>query len=126
VTINVAVVRLWLLLPAQAIGNTSLTFKQAWNRTRGNVWRLVWGVAATTLPMVVIHIILLLRFGLPHLGRLEADFVSRMTAGSILGTACDLLILPISIGFLSHAYRHFFEAPPESATSHNHASPLNS
>lgn len=38
------------------------------------------------------------------------EFVMRMTVMSTMVTAYYLLILPIGIGFLSHAYRHFFEA----------------
>ncbi|SDR98989.1 hypothetical protein [Bradyrhizobium canariense] len=46
--------RLTLLLPARAIGDTDLTFKQTWNRTRGNIWRLFWGIAVTTIPPLLI------------------------------------------------------------------------
>jgi hypothetical protein len=38
--------------------------------------------------------------------------VARMTAGSTVTAIYYLLVLPIGIGFLSHAYRHFFQAPP--------------
>jgi len=39
------------------------------------------------------------------------DFVAKMTAMSTIFTVYYLLIVPIGIGFLSHAYRHFFQAP---------------
>ena len=32
-----------------------------------------------------------------------------MTANSVVFVVYYLLILPIGIGFLSHAYRHFFQ-----------------
>ena len=43
------------------------------------------------------------------------DFAARMTAVSTVFAVYYLLILPIGIGFLSHAYRHFFQAPLEPA-----------
>jgi hypothetical protein len=41
------------------------------------------------------------------------DIVARMTAFSTTFMIYYLLIVPIGIGFLSHAYRHFFQAPLE-------------
>jgi hypothetical protein len=107
--------RLTLLLPAQAIGDTSLTFKQAWNRTRGNVWRLFWGIVVTTMPALLIaQIVFLVGVGPPRLGTAgSVDFVPQMTTMSTVFAVYYLLILPIGIGFLSHAYRHFFVAPLE-------------
>jgi hypothetical protein len=108
--------RLTLLLPARAIGNTDLTFRQTWTRTRGNIWRLFWGIVATTTPPLLIgEIIFLVGFGLPRPGMAAGDdFVAQMTAVSTVFTVYYLLIVPIGIGFLSHAYRHFFQGglPP--------------
>jgi hypothetical protein len=107
--------RLTLLLPARAIGNTDLTFRETWNRTRGNTWRLFWGMVVTTIPPVLIaEIGFLLIFGVPGPANFASgDFVTRMTTSSAVFTAYYLLIVPIGIGFLSHAYRHFFLAPIE-------------
>jgi hypothetical protein len=107
--------RLTLLLPARAIGDTGLTFKQTWNRTRGNVWRLFWGIVVTTMPALLIaQIIFLLGVGPPRPSTVGSeDFVAQMTAMSTVFAVYYLLILPIGIGFLSHAYRHFFVAPLE-------------
>jgi hypothetical protein len=109
--------RLTLLLPAQAIGDTGLTFKQTWNRTRGNIWRLFWGVVVTTIPpLLIAQIVFLLGIGPPHPGIAGGeDFVARMTAATTGFTIYYLLIVPVGIGFLSHAYRHFFRAPLELA-----------
>jgi hypothetical protein len=41
--------RLSLLLPARAVGDLALTFKETWKRTRGNTWRMFWGIAACAL-----------------------------------------------------------------------------
>jgi hypothetical protein len=113
------VFRLTLLLPARAIGNTNLTFRQTWDRTRGNIWRLFWGIVATTTPpLVIAQIVFLLGFGLPRPGMFPHpgmgsgdDLVAQMTIMSTISIIYYLLIVPIGIGFLSHAYRHFFQAP---------------
>ena len=102
--------RLSLLLPARAVDDMSITFKQAWLRTRGNTWRLFWGVTFTTLPpLLLIQIAMLATIGFPGPGFAGQDFVARMTVMSTVSVAYYLLITPIGIGFLSHAYRHFFQ-----------------
>jgi hypothetical protein len=91
-----ATFRLTLLLLAQAIGDTGLTLKQTWSRTRGNAWRLFWGSVVTGVPPgLVLRIVIwfLIRPPLPG----EA-FDEDVTA-----TITDLLFLPIWIDFLSHA-----------------------
>jgi hypothetical protein len=106
--------RLTLLLPAQAIGDASLTFRQTWNRTRGNIWRLFWGIVVTTIPpLLIAQIVFVLLIPPPHPGMAGEDIVARMTAFSTTFMIYYLLIVPIGIGFLSHAYRHFFQAPLE-------------
>jgi hypothetical protein len=114
---GVVLLRLLMLLPARAIGNTGLTFRQAWDRTRGNFWRLFWGLWLTTLPPVlIVEVALVALVGTPRPGlALEPGFVTRMTIFSTVGSIYYLLIVPIGIGFLSHAYRHFFQAPIERA-----------
>ncbi len=106
--------RLTLLLPAQAIGDTHLTFAQTWNRTRGNIWRLFWGVFATTVPPLLIVQIAFVVVMPPVLpGTAGENVAVRMTAMSTVFAVFYLLVVPIGIGFLSHAYRHFFQTPLE-------------
>ena len=109
--------RLTLLLPAQAVGDTNLTIKQTWNRTRGNIWRLFWGIVVTTTPpLLIAQVAFLLGIGPPDPDMAGGeDFTARMTAASTVFMIYYLLIVPIGIGFLSHAYRHFFVAPLEPA-----------
>lgn len=110
------VLRLTLLLPARAAGNVGLTFRQTWNRTRGNTWRLFWGILATTIPPLILAEIAFLLIGglsIPNGARniamiADADFARRMTAMSTIFMVYYLLMLPVGIGFLSHAYLHFF------------------
>jgi hypothetical protein len=103
--------RLSLLLPARAVGDLSITFKQAWLRTRGNTWRLFWGIALTTVPpLVLVQIVFLTMIGAPIPGNFaRGGFVTQMTVTSTVTVIYYLLITPIGIGFLSHAYRHFFQ-----------------
>ncbi len=110
----VVVLRLTLLLPARAIGNTGLTFKQTWDRTRGNTWRLFWGVVVTTVPpLLIAQIGVVLVMPPPHPGTAGENVVAQMTAFTTIFAIYYLLIVPIGIGFLSHTYRHFFQAPLE-------------
>jgi hypothetical protein len=111
-----AALRLSLLLPARAVENTSLTFAETWRRSRGNTWRLFWGIVATTTPpLLMAALIPAIVTGVPgsasFMNVASDDFVTRMTIASMISAMYYLLILPIGIGFLSHAYRHFFEAP---------------
>src|ERR1700675_1808838 len=45
--------RLSLLLPARAVGDLDLTFKETWKRTSGNTWRIFWGIPACTIPPIL-------------------------------------------------------------------------
>jgi hypothetical protein len=110
---GVVVLRCLMLLPARAIGNTGLTFRQAWNRTRGNIWRLFWGVWLTIAPpLLIAQIAFLALYGLPAPGvTFGEDVVARIAIFTTVVSVYNLLILPIGIGFLSHAYQHFFPAP---------------
>jgi hypothetical protein len=110
-----AALRLSLLLPAQAVGNLGLTLGETWRRSRGNTWRLFWGLMATTTPpLLIAQFIFVAVIGVPGTASfMSDDFVARMTVVSTLTAMYYLLVLPIGIGFLSHAYRHFFQAPLE-------------
>ena len=105
--------RLSLLLPARATDDLRLRIGDAWRRTRGNTWRLLWGIFFTTVPpLIVAQIALLAVVGFPNPANFaNPDFAARMSAVSAVSISYYLLILPIGIGFLSHAYRHFFQMP---------------
>lgn len=101
--------RLSVLLPARAIGNSSLTFKETWRRTRRNTWRIFWGLVICMLPATLAPIAFFISFGLSGINMLVSDgSVGRMVAFSVISMVYYLLILPISIGFMSLSYRHFF------------------
>ncbi len=102
----VILLRLCLLLPANATGNITLTVKDAWRGSRGNFWRLLWGSVACALPpLLLVGIVFAGAILLPM-----ADLLYRAqwAVASAIATCVWLLGWPIWIGFLSHAYRHLF------------------
>ncbi len=46
--------KIWLTLPARALGNSEITVRQAWRRSRRNVWRLIAGSALSSVPFVAL------------------------------------------------------------------------
>ena len=107
--------RLLLVLPARATGDNGVTIRDTWMTTRGNTWRLALGLAATVvLPLFLVRVLLAGMAGFPAADLLKLEvpafklFAERGAAANMAGVAFYLLILPIGIGFLSHAYRHFF------------------
>jgi len=108
--------RLSVLLPARAIGDTALTFGQAWRRTRGNTWRMFWGLLACSIPpLIVLEIISAVVWAAIGTSKLVSTDGQMPVPpfGLIMMSAImfvlSLLIVPIYIGFLSHSYRHFFQ-----------------
>jgi len=97
-----------------------VTFKETWSRTRGNTWRIFWGIFACSWPpILVLLMVLFLSFVI---------FVSAQIADSfpvfniVIETSYCLLILPIWIGFLSHSYRHFSGRYSEALSTRRRAS----
>jgi hypothetical protein len=113
--------RLGLVLPARAIGDLGLTFREAWDRTRGNTWRLFWGTVACMLPpMILLEVVSLIVFSaIGHHVRPGQPLDSSIALSTAIMSAtffvAYLLIVPIGIGFLSHSYRHFFQGGLEIA-----------
>lgn len=96
--------RLCLLLPACATGDLTLTIRGAWRRSRGNSWRLFWGIAACIAPSVVIvGLVFLIVMSIPVATGLSQV---QWAASGAIGICCWLIIWPIWIGFLSHAFRY--------------------
>jgi hypothetical protein len=107
----IIVTRLCLLLPARAVGDTRLTFKEMWSLTRGNAGRIFWGIVACSLPPLLLAQIAL-PLGLPNpatlvnAGAVPAPWV----IFSAIFSGYYLLTLPIFVGFLSHAFLFFRRA----------------
>lgn len=102
--------RLSLVLPARAVDDAGLTFKAAWNETHGNSWRLFWGGLACTLPAAALaQLALLLFIRKASLSIAWGDGLDPIWFAIVGGVSAvyGLLVLPIAVGFLSHAYRHF-------------------
>jgi hypothetical protein len=104
--LTIIVVRLCLLLPARAIGDTRVTFKEMWSLTRGNAWRIFWGVVACSAPpMLVAQIVLLTFVGFPNPTRLANDgMAGSWIVFNAIASGYYLLTLPIFVGFLSNAF----------------------
>ncbi len=86
----------------------NLSFKSAWRRTHGNLWRIFWGVVACGAPpFLLTNLVFFAVISVP----LGADaYRAQWAAGSAIGVSCWLLTWPIWIGFLSHAYRRLSSA----------------
>jgi hypothetical protein len=54
--------KIWLALPARALGNSEITVRQAWRGSRRNVWRLIAGSILCGLPSLVL-VVLTAMFG---------------------------------------------------------------
>ena len=100
--------RLSPLLPARAVGDLGLTFKETWRGTCGHTWRLFWGLVVCTLPpLVLAEIVVMSVARFPDASTIaNGAFVGLMTTASTILALFYLLVLPIAIGFLSLAYRH--------------------
>jgi hypothetical protein len=108
---SVAVIlRLSLLLPARAVGDLELTFRQTWINTRGNTWRLFCGtMICMVMPLLFEDFALIFLGGFPGLREFQHEaFVHHIVVRIVVLTLSYLLMLPIGIGFLSLAYRYFF------------------
>ena len=109
--------RLSIVLPSLAVDQQPLTLSWAWGLTRGNTWRLFWGNFACTLPPLVLpQFVLLIVLPAPAKAP-AAAFVVETAAIDIVCTLSYMLILPIMIGFLSHAYPHFSRRRTEHLSS---------
>lgn len=100
----VLMMRLSLLLPARATGNATLSLKDAWQRSRGNTWRLLGGIVLCTVPPFLL--IDLFFVGLTAVPFGAGAYLAQWAAASAIALCCWLLTWPIWVGFLSHAYRH--------------------
>ncbi len=107
--------RLMLVLPARAIGNNDLNFRSILKHTKGNTWRLIGGLALCTIPPALpVQIITFSSMSGLHTPGQPFDPAKFMESTAIASggmTAYGMLVSMIWLGFLSYAYRHFFEKP---------------
>lgn len=50
--------RIWLALPARALGRDNIAVGDAWTATRGSFWRLLWGSALCIFPIIIVLTVL--------------------------------------------------------------------
>jgi hypothetical protein len=92
--------RLFLILPAKALERDDVTLGTVWEATKGNTWRMVWGYFFCLLPMgVIAGVIAFMMFSSDQ---------SRTAIWTVM-TLVWVIFGMVSVGFLSLAYRHFFE-----------------
>jgi hypothetical protein len=96
--------RLSLLLPARATGDPSLSLKDAWRHTHGNLWRLFLGIVACTIPPVALIKIIFIGLTVVPVG--SGIYLAQWAVAGAISICCWLLVWPIWVGFLSHAYRY--------------------
>jgi len=107
----VIALRISLLLPARAVSDTDLTAWQAWVRTRGNTWRMIWGSIACSLVIpIAVQLMTYPLGGYPTFGNIASEgFPTRFAIFGVISTITYILTMPIAIGFLTIAYGHFFD-----------------
>ena len=105
--------RLSMALPAIALEAPEATLSDAWRVTHGDMLRLLLGTLLTAMPSVVASIVLASWFSFAGTGALASQWSYTVLVGSLSVVA--LLLLTISVGFLSFAWRHFYEGRHEPA-----------
>jgi hypothetical protein len=107
-----AIFRLYILLPARASGDRTLTLLQTWRLTRGNTWRIIWGILACSMVSIGVYFTILFLVGLPVPTNVVSDgFVTRFSIALTIAMAMSLITPPLMIGFIAITYRHFRVQP---------------
>jgi hypothetical protein len=97
--------RLSIALPAIATGDNTMTLARSWNLTRGNTWRIFWGIAFCAIPFNFVSKILN-RFLDKQLETEGTAFVGPLVAIIVV----DTMGYAVTAAFLSHAYLQLREA----------------
>ena len=93
--------RIFLTLPARALGDTTLRFRDVWKRTTGNMWRLSFAGFLSAFLWIPVGVIAAL---------FQSDPQSRWDS-TIANCFIDIIAIVTAltfITFLSLAYRHFY------------------
>jgi hypothetical protein len=98
--------RLIMVLPARAIGRDDVTVGVAWAGTRRNTWRLFWGYFFCLLPVALLGSVLAmwLVFSAPSRALVTVVWTILTLLWALFGM--------VGVGFLSLAFRYFFERSP--------------
>ena len=105
--------RMSVLLPALAVQRTDVGWRAVWTATRANTWEIASGALLCTLPAVA----LILVFWWLAYSTAEHRLTYAWQA-TVLSLA-DAIFVIIYVGFLSFAYRWFFEA--DNSLPHSHS-----
>jgi hypothetical protein len=114
--------RLSLILPAKAM-DAKISIGDVWRATRGNTGRLLLGSFLTFLPILLMPILvniaglgLFQGLNLPARAARGQNFlIEWMAAMFTAGFLLSAVIAIVFVGFLSFAYRHFFQRSADNA-----------
>ncbi|NOT71675.1 MAG: hypothetical protein HOP09_10465 [Hyphomicrobium sp.] len=107
---------LMLVLPARAVGNNGLNFRTILRQVRANTWRMIGGIFLCSVPLAIpVQMAAFSVIKFPEKGQKidPVEMMSNLTWLTGLTTPYFMLIAMIYIGFLSFAYRHFFDGKGE-------------
>jgi len=105
--------RIWLALPAWALGRSELDLRQAWNASNRYFWRLLMGCLLCTMPVMIIAGAFAILAVDWTTAREPAVFAAWETMFDLL--AAFLASMPI-VSFLSLAYRCLIMSPVADAS----------
>lgn len=111
--------RLYLVLPAAAVGNQNVDLRKAWNMARGNANKIFWGLLLMTLPIVAGLIILSVVNSL-----LPQDNLVIRSVIAFFWIAVTLCDAALKGSFYGHIYQYFIYWDERSPQSEMNVSPI--
>jgi hypothetical protein len=103
--------RLWLALPASAVGDRATTFRESWRATQGHGLAMFAGLLACNLPLTIIE------FGVDYLTTDYEVFSLEATAAFAAMQVLDLARNAVWTAFISFAYLEFVR-PTQAQADH--------
>lgn len=100
--------RIWLILPALALGHYQFGIKDSWRVTAENFWRLFVGSILTFVPLMLLQMALDYSLGGFDDPASRGAFIFQTLFYELFG----IVISITGITFLSLAYRHFVGMDP--------------
>jgi hypothetical protein len=108
--------RLFVALPATAVGDRTMTLWHTWQVTKGNSWRIFWGSVFCTMPFSAVGKIL------ENVILGTEDGSGQFLAVWLLSIAVELMGYVVLAGFFSYAYLHFTQDDGEDRAPASHFS----
>ncbi len=112
--------RLYLVLPATAVGNKDVDLRKAWNLACGNANKIFWGLLLMTLPIVAGLIVLSVIYNL-----LPQDNLIIRSVIAFFWVGVTLFDAALKGSFYGHMYQYFMYWDERLPQSENKASTIN-